>query len=52
MARPENQDPASTQQIRRPTAEQQEAAECQRIGRNHPLQPGRAQVQIAGDRRQ
>ena len=48
----EHQDPATAEKIRRSTAEQQEAAECQRIRRDHPLQPRRAQMQIATDRRQ
>ena len=48
----EHQDPAATEQIRGATAEQQEAAERQRVRGYHPLQARGGQVQIAADRRQ
>ena len=50
--KPDHQDPAAAEQVRRTTAEQHEAAERERVRGHHPLQAGRAEVQIATDRGQ
>ena len=51
-AKPDHQDPAAAEQIRGAAAEQQEAAERERVRGHDPLQAGLGEVQIAADRRQ
>ena len=48
----QHQDAAAAEQIGGPAAEQQEAAECERVCGHDPLQVGLGEVQVAADRGQ
>jgi hypothetical protein len=49
---PEHQDASASQQIGAPAAEQEETAEGEAVGGDHPLQVRLAEVELAADRRQ
>lgn len=51
-AQPCHQEPATPEQIRGMTAQQEKAAERERVRGHHPLQAGLGEVQVATDRRQ
>lgn len=49
---PDQEDPLAPEEVGGPAAQQQESGEGQRVGVDHPLQPGLAEVQIGAHGRQ